>query len=134
MELTPVLIVASCCYCLYLVWDRTARRRERFKLYEMMATMTPEALEAFKNANPTWDVTVKHVKSILRPACLLMGLGLGLCLVWLFVVNTAPNFVDKGYWTAYRWNEITGFLMLGFPLLCGGLGLLTAFLIERNKK
>lgn len=133
MDLTPVLIVATIFYFIYAIWDRMATRKERVKLLESIATMDPETLAAFKNLNPSWEVMVKKdPKGILRPACLLIGLGLGLLVVWMGLT----------YWLPYNgadcfdgtYGFINSFLMLATPLFFGGLGLLVAYLVERRQK
>ena len=133
MELTPVLIVGIVFYFIFAIWDRIATRKERTKFLESIATMTPETMAAFKDMNPSWEVqTKKDPKGILRPACLLLGLGLGLLIVWIGLT----------YWLPYEDTDclfgthgaINGFLMLASPLFFGGLGLVIAYLIERKQK
>ncbi|HQN82691.1 MAG: hypothetical protein BWX93_01573 [Bacteroidetes bacterium ADurb.Bin139] len=128
MDLTAVLIVATVFYFVYAIWTRTATKRERLRFMETLASMSPDSLSAFKEINPQWELNVKKdPKSNIRPACLLIGLGIGLLIVWLGLTAWYPGdgivSLDDG---------INGFLMLASPLLFGGLGLLVAYFIERK--
>ncbi|HPK39886.1 MAG TPA: hypothetical protein PLT29_08375 [Bacteroidales bacterium] len=128
MDLTAVLIVATVFYFVYAIWTRTATKRERLRFMETLASMSPDSLSAFKEINPQWELNVKKdPKSNIRPACLLIGLGIGLLIVWLGLTAWYPGngivSLDDG---------INGFLMLASPLLFGGIGLLVAYFIERK--
>lgn len=69
----------------------------------------------------------KDPKSNIRPACLLIGLGVGLLVVWLGLTVWFPG---SGFGSTH--DAVNGFLMLASPLFFGGLGLLVAYLIERK--
>ena len=91
--------------------------------------MDPAALQAYKEINPQWEVMVKKQPfPALRSACLLLGLGLGLVVVWLSL-----SFLYAGTLKEAMWDRGNAFLILGAPLLFGGLGLLVAYLIERKQ-
>ena len=128
MDLTAVLIVATVFYFIYAIWTRMATKKERLRFLETLASMSPDSLSALKEINPQWEMNVKKdPKSNIRPACLLIGLGIGLLIVWLGLTAWYPGdgivSLDDG---------INGFLMLASPLLFGGLGLLVAYFIERK--
>ena len=128
MELTPVLIVATIFYCIYAIWARTATKKERLTFLDILATMDPATLQAYKEINPQWDLNVKKdPKRNIRPACLLIGLGIGLLIVWLGFTAWYPG---DGIVSLH--DGINGFLMLASPLLFGGIGLLVAYFIERK--
>ncbi|MDD2289651.1 MAG: hypothetical protein PHT35_04170 [Bacteroidales bacterium] len=128
MDLTAVLIVATVFYFIYAVWTRTATKKERLRFLETLASMSPDSLSALKEINPQWELNVKKdPKSNIRPACLLIGLGIGLLIVWLGLTAWYP-----GNGVATLHDGINGFLMLASPLLFGGIGLLVAYFIERK--
>ena len=129
MELTPVLIVATIFYFIYAIWARMATRKERLTFFDIMATMDPATLQAYKEINPQWEVMVKKSPySALRTACLLLGLGVGLIVVWVGLCYWYPGSLRE-----VMYDGINGFLILGSPLLFAGLGLLIAYLIERKQ-
>lgn len=129
MELTPVLIVATIFYCIYAIWARTATKKERLTFLDILATMDPATLQAYKEINPQWEVMVKkNPNSALRTACLLLGLGIGLVVVWLGLSFWSPGSLKNALY-----EGVNGFLILGSPILFAGLGLLVAYLIERRK-
>jgi len=129
MDLTAVLIVAAVFYFVYAIWDRSATKKERTRFLETLASMSPDSLAAFKEINPNWEVNLKKdPRGILRPACLLIGLGIGMLIVWLGLTVWYPG---SGFGSVH--DGINGFLMLASPLLFGGLGLFVAYLIERKK-
>ncbi len=129
MELTPVLIVATIFYFIYALAARIATRKERLTFFDIMATMDPGTLQAYKEINPQWEVMVKKSPySALRSACLLLGLGLGLVVVWLGLSFWSPGTLRNALY-----EGVNGFLILGSPILFAGLGLLVAYLIERKQ-
>ncbi|MFA5289222.1 MAG: DUF6249 domain-containing protein [Bacteroidales bacterium] len=128
MDLTAVLIVATVFYFIYAIWTRMATKKERLRFLETLASMSPDSLSALKEINPQWEMNVKKdPKSNIRPACLLIGLGVGLLVVWLGLTVWFPG---SGFGSTH--DAVNGFLMLASPLFFGGLGLLVAYLIERK--
>ncbi len=132
MDLTPVLIVGVCCWVVYALSARIATRKERMRFMETMASMTPDQMASFKDSHPNWELMVKKdPQNALRTACLLLGIGLGLLIAWIIIYCTYGN-LDSNEW--YQYDNVLGFLLLACPLCFGGLGLLTAYLIDRCKK
>ncbi|HHV04010.1 MAG: DUF6249 domain-containing protein [Bacteroidales bacterium] len=128
MDLTAVLIVPTVFYFIYAVWTRTATKKERLRFLETLTSMSPDVLSALKEINPQWEINVKKdPKSNIRPACLLIGLGIGLLIVWLGLTAWYP-----GDGVVSLRDEVNGFLILASPLLFGGIGLLVAYFIERK--
>jgi len=52
MNLTAVLIVATVFNFIYAIWNRMATRKERLRFMETLASMSPDALSAYKEINP----------------------------------------------------------------------------------
>lgn len=136
---TAIAIVTAACYFIYCIWNRTATRRERFRLLNTLADLSPEQMEAFNKTQPNgwWKLEVKkNTVEILRPACLLIGLGLGLLIAWLLVNATFLDSLmnDSLQINDDRFGVLTGFITLACPLFFAGVGLMAAFFIEKKFK
>ncbi len=128
MELTPVLIVATIFYSIYAIWARIATKKERLTFLNIMSTMDPATLQAYKDIIPKWEIIIKkEPSSALRYACLFLGLGVGLLFVWMGL-----SFWYPGSFEYVLHDGVNGFLILGSPLFFAGIGLLVSYLIERR--
>ena len=52
MDLTAVLVVGIIFYTFYALWSRSATKRERLNFFDLLSTMDPAALQAYKEINP----------------------------------------------------------------------------------
>lgn len=109
-------------------------RRERLNIIEKMGEkLSPEMLENKINLPSVGNVSF----SALKFGCLFMGLGLGLLIGYLICTMTLEGYAEIGSERFGRNLRETISVVYGAcVLLFGGIGLLTAFLIELkiNKK
>ena len=71
----------------------------------------------------------KFSSSALKFGCLFMGLGLGLLIGYLICTTTLEGYAEMGS-DRFNYRETSSIVYGACILLFGGLGLLTAFLIE----
>lgn len=93
-------------------------KKERLALIEKMGDkITPDMLQSKISFSSIGNLSF----SALKVGCLLIGLGLGI-LVAFFIHYNMMDFCDD--------RRIQSTLYISYVLLFGGIGLLTAFLIE----
>lgn len=117
--LTAVPIVLGICYTVYGIFELYAHRKERILLIEKLQSLDNIVLP---DLNKLYQIPASRsnlsVFSALKIGFLLMGLGLGLVLALLMNTYSIYN------------AEIIYF---AFMMLCGGLGLVIAWVVERKK-
>ena len=103
-------------------------KKERLLIIEKMGEkFTPDMLEHKIN----FSSIGKFSSSALKLGCLLMGLGLGLLIGYLICSTTLEGYTNMGdVRLNYNMRETISIIYGACILLFGGLGLLTAFLIE----
>ena len=103
-------------------------KKERLLIIEKMGEkFTPDMLEHKIN----FSSIGKFSSSALKLGCLLMGLGLGLLIGYLICSTTLEGYAEMGdVRLNYNMRETISIIYGACILLFGGLGLLTAFLIE----
>lgn len=69
--------------------------------------------------------------SALKGGCLMIGIGLGLLVGFFICYSTFPTYTAKGA-TEWDTRQLASIVYVSCILLFGGIGLLTAFLIEMN--
>ena len=115
-------VVGIITYGIYSLFELFARRKERLALIEKLGT-----------GNIQGDIKLGKIEfsskfSTLKWACLLMGIGLGLMIGYLIGHGTIPFSGDVNW----RYERLLGVIYGASVLLCGGLGMLVAFLVEFN--
>jgi multisubunit Na+/H+ antiporter MnhB subunit len=133
--LIPIVIVTVSAAGIYGIFELLAHRKERLKLIEKMGSdLNPDLLKPrFPWPVPAVDTTPRpRGYGVLKAAGLLIGIGLGL-LVATFVAYLNQELYFKMLSTG-QINEILSALYGASVLLFGGLGLLTAFLIEMKMR
>lgn len=124
MDVTQILIVGTIFWTVYKVIELFVRRRERIMLVEKIEKLDSSSFDLLRNnfgqpceSSAYWP---------LRLGAALVGLGLGI-LISLLAIRFYPM-TDFHKW------EIFAYLQ-SFGILTGaGVGLLTAFVIERRLK
>ena len=116
-------IVGIICATIYGLFELFARRRERIAVIEKLAEG-----KTFGQIEGKFDFSFGRSYSYwgLRGGCLMLGMGIGLILGTI-IVNNMVGFNDE---VSCRLREIQEVIYGGSVLLCGGLGLLIAFLVE----
>lgn len=124
-------IVGMICATIYGLFELFARRKERIAIIEKLAEG-----KTFGQIEGKIDLSFNRSYSFwgLRGGCLMLGLGVGLILGITITDRTLGLSGDIGW----RMREIQDVIYGGSVLLCGGIGLLLAFLIEmfcfKNRK
>lgn len=122
-ELMVVANVAIVFGVFYKLFELYARRKERIMLIEKLP---PEMLGGKMGD----DLKVSLSSSLftaLRLGCLFLGVGLGLIAGYCIVRNTLSEYFSPG---GFRFNDTASVIYGASVLIGGGIGLITAFLIE----
>ena len=112
----------------YKLFELFVCKKERLLIIEKMGEkFTPDMLEHKINFSSIGSMSF----SALKFGCLLMGLGLGLLIGYLICSTTLEGYTNTGdVRLNYNMRETSSIVYGSCVLLFGGLGLLTAFLIE----
>ena len=112
----------------YKLFELFVCKKERLLIIEKMGEkFTPDMLEHKINFSSIGSMSF----SALKFGCLLMGLGLGLLIGYLICSTTLEGYTNTGdVRLNYNMRETSSVVYSACILLFGGLGLLTAFLIE----
>lgn len=123
------LVIAIIALGIYKLFELFVCKKERIMLIEKMGeieTMPKFPLPKFYGNDFSFS------SSALKIGCLLAGMGLGLLVGYLICYTTIPGYID-GRGSNY---ETRSLIYGACVLLCGGAGLITAFITELklNKK
>lgn len=121
--IAAIFIVGIICITIYGLFELFARRRERIAIIEKLGEG-----KTFGQIEGKFKLSFGKSYSFmaLRGACLMLGLGLGLLVGIALSYEMLGGTGDMNYTT----REAQGVIYGGSVLLCGGLGLLVAFLLE----
>ena len=105
---------------IYKLFELFVRKKERLMIIDKIGDkLTPEIL----NGKIDFSTNIpKLSSSALKFGCLFMGLGIGMLVAFAVHYNFA-DFVESSY-------QIRGAVYGSCVLLFGGLGLITAFIVE----
>ncbi|GHT30978.1 hypothetical protein AGMMS49574_11920 [Bacteroidia bacterium] len=121
------LVVGICVAGTYGLFELFARRKERLLMIEKLG----DKLDASSfEGQIKFPVPFPKVSfSALKAGCLLAGIGLGLLIGFVINISVASSgaYVGEGNWFN---REIAGTAFGASVLLCGGIGLIIAFIIE----
>ncbi len=126
MDMDQVFVVAIIFIVMYKVIELFVHRKERIILVDKIDKMdlskenNLDLAKIFGNSNKYWGLKV---------GLLLMGIGLGL-LVGYAIVSYSGGLISSG--DTWRVSRMEGLIYGASTLLFGGIGLLSAFLIERR--
>ncbi|MDE5713519.1 MAG: hypothetical protein K2I16_07855 [Muribaculaceae bacterium] len=119
-ELTPILVTGIIFLTVYKVFDLFVRRKERMALIEKINTETTCNIDINKLGgilNPPSD----NRFSALKWGCLAVGLGAGMLIGFFIYVNCPMAQKEWG---------LREMMYGALVLIGGGLGLISAFIIE----
>lgn len=125
--ITIPLIVGMITLGIYKLFELFVRRKERILLIEKLNIQPKEPLLP---ETTFLSMGGKFSKGALKAGCLLLGLGLGLLIGFIITHNMVPDFttIDRsGHWAM---KQTVGIIYGASVLMCGGLGMILAFLIE----
>jgi hypothetical protein len=128
MEITPIFIVGFLVLGTYKLVELQVRKKERLAIIEKLFTLSEKkegsggdfrlpSLSFGSNDSGSWT---------LRIALLLIGVGLGCVLSFIFI-----TFME--YHAERISHQAKDFLNFSFIAIFGGLGLLIAYLIEKKQ-
>lgn len=119
------IVVGICVFGTYKLFELFACRRERLTLIEKLDPNVPVEFDKFKLPSYT---NVGFSFNALKVGCLLIGLGLGLLVGFVICASYIPDYVGSSH--SWETREVSGLIYGASVLLFGGIGLITAFLIE----
>lgn len=127
--ITAPLVVGLVVLGIYGLFELFVRRKERLAIIEKIGDKLDASAFAGKLSLPAYSTFKFSFSSFssLKIGCLLMGIGLGLLIASFFSLSlsTAYSRVEG----ISSWDLINA-LYGACVLLCGGLGLILAFIIE----
>ncbi len=124
-EIMAMVIVVTITFGIYKLFELFVGRKERVTLIEKLGeSLTPEMLKGEINLPA---LSTSHTFTALKIGSLLVGMGLGLLIAYLICATTVPNYFGDRNWEV---RETAGMIYGACVLTMGGLGLLTAFIIE----
>ncbi len=117
------LVVGIICYGIYSLFELFVHKKERLMIIEKLSEKVDWSMLDGKLQLPSF--AQKRISfNVLKIGCLMVGLGLGLLIGFIFHTYVIRYFESN-------WNLIS--VMYGASvLLCGGLGLILSFIIENK--
>ena len=111
----------------YKLFELFVCKKERLAIIEKMGErFTPDMLENKINLPSVGNVSF----SALKFGCLFVGLGLGLLVAYLICVTTIDGYVARNADWNWEVKQTISVIYGACVLLFGGIGLLSAFLVE----
>lgn len=125
--ITEPLIVFIVFAGIYAVFELIIRRRERLAIIEKMGDKLDTSM--LQGKMTMMNIFGKNYSfGALKSGCLIIGVGLGLLIGFFICTNVIPGYLSQGD----RWDngDMIGIVYGASVLLCGGLGLIGAFIVE----
>ena len=111
----------------YKLFELFVCKKERLAIIEKMGErFTPDMLENKINLSSVGNLSF----SALKFGCLFMGLGLGLLMAYLICTTTIGNYATPNADWGWEVRQTVSVIYGACVLLFGGIGLLSAFLVE----
>ena len=111
----------------YKLFELFVCKKERLAIIEKMGEkFSPEMMGNKINLSSVGNVSF----SALKFGCLFAGLGLGLLVAYLICATTLEGYVDVSRNSNWEYRETISVIYGACVLLFGGIGLLSAFLVE----
>ena len=128
--ITAPLVVGFICLGIYALFELFVRRKERLLIIEKISERMDITDLGKRLSLPSYSLP-RFSFSALKAGCLLVGVGLGILVGFLFNLIIAANRHDLDFYNDYE--AITSAYGASV-LVFGGLGLIIAFVIETNMK
>lgn len=117
------LVIGIICYGIYSLFELFVHKKERLMIIEKLSEKVDLAVLDGKLQLPSF--AQKRISfNALKIGCLMAGLGLGLLIGFIFHTYVQLNFGGN--------REMASITYGASVLLCGGLGLILAFIIENK--
>lgn len=127
-NITGCIVVSVITFGIYKLFELFVGRKERLAFIEKLTTLQEPLLLKGTLKLPSFSSGMSF--SALKLGCLLVGMGLGLLLGYIINASTLSGFLgDDSDW---RVHETASLIYGASVLLCGGLALVIAFIIELN--
>lgn len=123
-SLMPPLVVGIITFGIYKLFELFVRKRERLALIEKLGSIPTDIVGSIKLP----DFSRKSSFSALKGGLLLIGVGLGLLIGFFICANSFPDYF--GMIPRREYGDTIGLIYSASVLICGGAGLVAAFLIE----
>ncbi|MDR1344180.1 MAG: hypothetical protein LBJ39_02390 [Tannerellaceae bacterium] len=127
------IVVGICVAGTYGLFELFARRKERLTIIEKIGDKLDASVISGKISY--YSPFPKFAFGALKIGCLLTGMGLGMLVGFLINLSVAANGMYEIEWLRH---DMVGFVYGSSVLLFGGIGLITAFVIQlkisRKKK
>jgi len=118
------VIVGTVVFGIYKLFELFARRKERLALIEKLGQLPPPI-----NKISLPDYSVPGLSfGALKIGCLLMGFGLGLLIGYIICASTINDYIQNS--RSWEIREVSGLIYGASIFAMGGIGLITAFVIE----
>lgn len=125
--LTAPLVIGIICAGIYGLFELFVRKNERLTLIEKLGDKLGTPGYEGKISLPSYS-RIRFSFSALKLGLLLVGIGLGLLVGFIFCMDAIPNYPN---WENWGRMEDTASIVYGASIMFfGGLGLVAAFLIE----
>lgn len=125
--LTAPLVIGIICAGIYGLFELFVRKNERLTLIEKLGDKLGTPGYDGKISLPSYT-GVRFSFSALKLGLLLVGIGLGLLVGFIFCLNAIPNYPNCENWG--RMVDTASIVYGASIMLFGGAGLVAAFLIE----
>lgn len=125
--LVPPLVVGLICAGIYGLFELFVRRPERMALIEKLGDKLGTSELKGKLSLPGYG-GLRFSFSALKGGLLMTGIGLGLLVGFIIMVNMVPGYAHDENW--FLWKRIGSIVYGASILLFGGIGLIVAFVIE----
>lgn len=125
--LVPPLVVGLICAGIYGLFELFVRRPERMALIEKLGDKLGTSELKGKLSLPGYG-GLRFSFSALKGGLLMTGIGLGLLVGFIIMVNMVPGYAHEENW--FLWKRIGSIVYGASILLFGGIGLIVAFVIE----
>lgn len=113
---------------IYKLFELFVKKKERLLIIEKAGDKLDASVLYDENSLPIKTFS-RFSSGTLKAGCLLIGIGLGLLLGFFITVVGIPQYIGANN---NQMQEIVGVVYGASVLLFGGLGLLSAFLLEMN--
>ena len=111
----------------YKLFELFVCKKERLAIIEKIGEkFSPDMLENKINLSSVGNLSF----SALKFGCLFMGLGLGLLMAYLICTTTIENYATPNADWGWEVRQTVSVIYGACVLLFGGIGLLSAFLVE----